>query len=186
MVKKSSQGVKEERNFKLDVSEDDKEQILEGYAVVFESPATHGFTEIIDKRALDNTDLSDVALRYNHKDNVLILARTRNNSLTLMPDNKGLYIRAKLINTSTNNDIYAMVKSGLLEKMSFSFTIGKDEWDYEKNERRILSIDKIFDVSIVDHPFYDDTEVFARSKKIAENKQLSFEKEKINLLLDTY
>ena len=73
------------------------EMIVEGYAVVFDSPATHGFTEIIKKGAFDNCDMKDVPLKYNHDDSHLILARTRNNSLQLEVDDKGLKIRAKLM-----------------------------------------------------------------------------------------
>ena len=39
------------------------EMIIEGYPIIFNSPATHGWTEIIDERALDNTDMTDVPLK---------------------------------------------------------------------------------------------------------------------------
>ena len=70
-----------EIEFKALDNEDDK-MVIEGYAINFNSPATHyGMTEIIDSKALDNTDMSDVPLKYNHDDSHLILARTRNGSL---------------------------------------------------------------------------------------------------------
>ena len=47
--------------------------------------------------------------------------------------------------------------------MSFAFTVDKDEYDYDTDTRKILSIDKLFDVSVVDTPFYDSTSVYARS-----------------------
>lgn len=138
------------------------EMIIEGYPIIFNSPATHGWTEIIDERALDNTDMSDVPLKYNHDDSHLIMARTRNNSLELKKDEKGLYMRAKLIDTQSNKDIYKSIKSGLLDKMSFAFIVDADEYDYDTDTRKILSIEKLFDVSVVDMPFYDATSVYAR------------------------
>ena len=54
--------------------------IVEGYAVVFDSPATHGFTEIVDRNAFNGCDMKDVCMKYNHDDSHRILARTRNNS----------------------------------------------------------------------------------------------------------
>lgn len=138
------------------------EMIIEGYPIIFNSPATHGWTEIIDERALDNTDMSDVPLKYNHDDSHLIMARTRNNSLELKKDEKGLYMRATLIDTQSNKDIYKSIKSGLLDKMSFAFIVDKDEYDYDTDTRKILSIEKLFDVSVVDMPFYDATSVYAR------------------------
>lgn len=138
------------------------EMIIEGYPIIFNSPSTHGWTEIIDERALDNTDMTDVPLKYNHDDSHLIMARTRNNSLELKKDEKGLYMRATLIDTQSNKDIYKSIKSGLLDKMSFAFIVDADEYDYDTDTRKILSIEKLFDVSVVDMPFYDATSVYAR------------------------
>jgi len=68
--------------FRAEDTEDNKMEI-KGYAVVFNSPETYGYTEVIDSRALDETDMSDVVLRYNHNDSFMVLARTRNKSLQL-------------------------------------------------------------------------------------------------------
>lgn len=180
---------KECRMLEIRALEDDK-MVLEGYAVMFDSPATHYYTEIIDRNAFNGCDMKDVSLKYNHEDNILIMARTRNNSLQLIVDDNGLKIRAELIDTQSNKDIYKMVQAGLLDKMSFAFTVAKDEWDYESDTRRILSIDKLFDVSVVDVPFYDTTEIYARNKEQFEKekqehtqKELDLEKEKLKLKL---
>lgn len=167
---------------------ENENMIIEGYAVVFDSPATHyGYTEIVDRNAFNECNMQDVCMKYNHEDNFLILARTRNQSLQLTVDDKGLKIRANLIDTTQNKDIYKMIQSGLLDKMSFAFTVDKEEYDYETDTRRILSIDKLYDVSVVDVPFYENTEIFARSKedyiKEKEQKELQLEKEKMKLLL---
>lgn len=167
---------------------ENENMIIEGYAVVFESPATHyGYTEIVDRNAFNECNMQDVCMKYNHEDNFLILARTRNQSLQLTVDDKGLKIIANLIDTTQNKDIYKMVQAGLLDKMSFAFTVDKEEYDYETDTRRILSIDKLYDVSVVDVPFYENTEVFARSKedylKEKEQQNIELEKEKMKLLL---
>lgn len=180
--------IKEVRLTEVRALEDEKEMIVEGYAVIFDSPATHyGFTEIIDRNAFNGCDMSDVCMKYNHEDNFLILARTRNNSLELFVDDKGLKIRAKLIDTTNNRDIYKMIQSGLLEKMSFAFTVKEEDYDYETDTRRVIKIDKLYDVSVVDVPFYESTEIFARSKedylKEKEERELELEKEKIRILL---
>jgi HK97 family phage prohead protease len=157
--------------------------IIEGYAVVFDSPATHyGFTEIIDRGAFIGTDMKDVPLRYNHNDSWLLLARTRNNSLQLMVDEKGLFIRAELIDTQANRDIYTSIQAGLLDKMSFAFTTTKDEWNYDTDTRRVLQIDRLFDVSVVDTPFYDTTSIYARALDELESGKRALESEKTRLL----
>lgn len=167
---------------------EDGKMIIEGYAVVFDSPATHGYTEIIDKHAFNGADLSDVIMKYNHDDSRLLIARTRNNSLQLTVDDKGLWVHAELIDTTANLDVYKSVRAGLLDKWSFAFTVDKQEWDYEKDIRRILKFDKIFDVSLVDVPFYDQTEVYARdlesfSKDKEAYEKFKLEKEKLKIRL---
>lgn len=156
------------------------EMYLEGYAIVFDSSATHKmtnytFTETIQRGALDNCDMSDVPLRYNHRDSFLVLARTRNRSLELMVDDRGLKIRAKLIDTSTNRDIYQSVKEGLIDKMSFAFTVAPegDSWTYGDNSanRTVTNINKLYDVSLVDVPFYDSTSIYARTLELLESNR---------------
>ena len=151
--------------------------VVEGYAVVFDTPATHGFTEIVDKNAFNGCDMKDVCLKYNHDDSHLILARTRNNSLRLTIDNKGVFIHAELIDTTSNRDIYKMIQAGLLDKMSFAFTVEEEKWDLATDTRTILKIDKLFDVNVVDTPFYDTTSIYARALNTLEN-----EKEKLDNL----
>ena len=73
------------------VENEENKMLIEGYAITFDKPATHQygsrkFTEIIKKGALDKTDMKDVPMRYNHNDNVMIMARTRNKSLKLTVD----------------------------------------------------------------------------------------------------
>lgn len=168
---------------------DENEMIIEGYAVVFNQLADMSYyKEKISRNAFDNTDMSDCVLKYNHENSFLILARTRNKSLELIPDEHGLKIRAKLIDTTNNRDIYKMIKEGLLDKMSFGFSVRKQEWDYENDIRTVIDISKLFDVSIVDFPAYNGTEVKTRKKdeyllekdKYLESKK---EREKSNLKL---
>ena len=163
-------------NLEVRADEENKEKmIVEGYAVVFDSPATHGFTEIIDRDAFNGCDMKDVCLKYNHDDSHLILTRTRNKSLSLSIDDKGLFIRAELIDTTSNRDIYKMIQAGLLDKMSFAFTVEEEKWDLATDTRTILRIDKLFDVSVVDTPFYDTTSIYARALSTLEGEKEKLE-----------
>lgn len=171
------------------IQEENDEMIVEGYAAVFEKETDLGwYKEVIDREAFNNCDMSDCVLKYNHNDSCLILARTRNKSLELTIDAVGLKIRAKLIDTTQNKDIYKMIKAGLLDKMSFAFSVRKQKWNYETDTRRITEISKLFDVSVVDVPAYDATEIYARNKETYEKEKQDYqknklEKEKLKLLL---
>ncbi len=177
------------------IQNEENKMIIEGYAVVFDSPShpIYGeWIEYVDRNAFNGCDMKDVVLRYNHKDSFPIMARTKNQSLQLIVDDRGLKVIAELIDTINNRDLYKSIQEGLVDKMSFRFSVSKNDWDYSTTptSRRILQFDKIFDVSIVDEPAYEATEVYARSKEeIQEEKRkyeeqkLEFEKEKLKILL---
>lgn len=140
--------------------EDNDKMEIKGYAVVFNSPETYGYTEVISEHALDEADMSDVVLRYNHNDSFMVLARTRNKSLSLEKDEKGLMIDATLQDDITDHrNIYNAIKSGLIDKQSFAFSVEEDEYDYDTDTRTITKIGKLYDVSVVDQPFYNATDV---------------------------
>ena len=146
--------------------EDEQKMVLEGYAIVFDQETVigdkeKGFIESIDRNALKNANMKDVPMKYNHDDSFLIIARTRNNSLRLTVDDIGLKVRAELIDTDSNKDIYKMVKAGLLDKMSFAFTVSSQKIDRSGDipKRTITGIDRLYDVSIVDLPAYNQTSI---------------------------
>lgn len=166
------------------VDSNDDKMLIEGYAITYEQPATHQygsrkFTEIIKKGALDKTDMKDVPLRYNHNDNVMIMARTRNKSLKLIKDEKGLKVEAELLDTQSNRDLYKGIQKGLIDKMSFAFTVADkgDTWTFGEKEtkREVNNIAKLWDVSVVDTPFYDSTSIYARSFELLESEEKRLE-----------
>ena len=176
--------IKSAHQFDEELDRDKYVGIVEGYAVRFESPATYEYTEIIDRNALNNTNMKDTVLRYNHSEDSFSVARTRNRSMELTIDEIGLKVRAKIINTQYGRDLYRMIQEGLVDQMSFAFTVKNDNWDSETKTRRILEIDKLYDVSAVDQPFYEDTVIVARSlsdfeKEAEEKRKLELEKEKM-------
>lgn len=156
------------------------EKVAEGYATTFDEPyelmqfddwdgyRVH-FLEQVSKEAFDNTDMSDVILQYNHEGRVF--ARTSNNTLELRTDAHGLHVKADLSGTESGRGLYEEIKGGYTNKMSFGFTVSKDERtekkDDENKERTILrtitGISKLWDVSAVSIPANDGTEISARS-----------------------
>lgn len=166
--------------------EDGGKLVIEGYAAVYDSETLigseeWGFFERIEKGAFEGANMKDVPLKYNHDNAVPILARTRNKSLTLTPDDKGLHVRAELLDTTDGIDMYKRIKAGLIDKMSFAFTV-KDELITDENKkhmkRSIKKFDRIFDVSVVDVPAYEDTSIYARSLELAEAWRGTSEEEK--------
>ena len=176
---------RETRLAEVELIEENEKMILEGYAIVYNEETLigseeYGFIESISPDAISEDAIRDVPMKYNHMDSFLIIARTKNQSLQLTSDEKGLKVRAELLDTQHNKDIYKMVKSGLLESMSFAFTVKEQEWDHDGDipKRYIKSIDRLYDVSIVDIPAYDSTSIYARSLESMDLELKTMELEK--------
>ena len=147
-------------------SEEADSYIVEGYATTFDDPydfGRGGMKECINRSALDGADMSDVIFQYNHEG--MVLARQRNNSLAVMCDDHGLYVKADLKGTAQGRDLHEAIKCGLVDRMSWGFTVAEDGWDYDPETRTsyVTKVDKVFDVSAVSIPANEGTEIKARS-----------------------
>jgi len=130
---------------------------VEGYASVFNSMSEDlgGFREIVLPGAFSNVLDNDVRALYNHDSNYL-LARTTSGTLELKEDDKGLYYRFEMPNTSYGNDMLELFRRGDLSQSSFGFTVEKDSWRMEEGQhvRYIERVGSLFDVSPVVYPAY--------------------------------
>lgn len=155
----------------FETREENDTGIITGRPVVFNSVTDLGFCdEVIDSRALDKTDLTDVRLCLDH-DTSYVYARSRNNNefstMQIYTDSQGLGFRANLAigESPKAQDYYSAVKRKDIDKMSFMFTVDGVEWeglDTDHPTRRITSIGKIFEISAVTFPAYDSTSIEAR------------------------
>lgn len=138
---------------------------ISGYASVFNRRSVYlGFIEIIEKGSFDGCDMFDVIATCEHNMHKP-LARTTNQTLTLTVDNTGLHYEAKMADVSYARDLAVLLKTKLINKSSFGFTIDKEEWDYEGDipVRRILKFAWLRDVGPVINPAYQDTTASVRS-----------------------
>ena len=169
---------REYRNMRLEVRElpdgedREEERIVTGYASTFDEPyllfSGEGweFWEVVDRNAFDNTDMDDVIMQYDHKGRVF--ARTRNKTLEVKSDDKGLFIEADLSGTEIGRELYEEIRGGYTDRMSFGFTVNGELEEREKDEngvarytRHITSVEKLYDVSAVSIPANDGTSIGA-------------------------
>lgn len=156
------------------------EMIARGYATTFNEPyhlfdyddwdgyRVH-FWEQVDPGAFTNTKMNDTIMQYNHEGRVF--ARVKNGTLSLKPDEHGLYVEANLGGTELGRQLYEEIKGGYTDKMSFGFTVNADELKQERNDeakdikvlRTITDVGVLWDVSAVSIPANDGTEISARS-----------------------
>ena len=145
----------------------DSDYYVEGFATTFNKPYLLyewdgvKYYEEIDRHALDEADLSDVIMQYDHQGKVL--ARLSNKTLGLEPTDEGLFIYADLSKSQAAKELYEEIRNGLITKMSWAFTVAEDKYNRETRTRTITKIKKVYDVSAVSIPANNDTEISARS-----------------------
>ena len=131
---------------------------LVGYAAVWDSPSEPlPYTEFVRRGAFSKTinDGADVRLLIDHGG--VPLARTKSGTLNLEEDEKGLLVEADLdpLNPDAARVISAM-RRGDMSQMSFAFRAIKDSWNDDRSVRELREV-KLYDVSIVTFPAYENT-----------------------------
>lgn len=167
-------------------SSDDNGMTVEGYAMLYDQPSVPmPFVEYIDRGALDNVDLSKVLLLYGHDLNS-VLARSDAENLQLRADDKGLWFRATLPDTTLGRDTYTNVANGNLKGCSVGFKIGDDKW-LQGNDGQVIhhirSFDQLIEISITPIPAYTETSVDVQRSLEAfmkgENKEVEIDYNKL-------
>ena len=147
---------------------EEESYMVEGYASTFEpyvllSYDGIDYKEQIDPKAFDEADMSDVIFCRDHQGTVF--ARTRNNTLSVMADEKGLYTRTNLSKTASAREMYEEIKAGMYDQMSFAFIVEEEDYDMSTHTRTIKRIGKVFDVSAVSFPANPGTDISAISAR---------------------
>ena len=178
----------ESRSYSCEVRADGDGQgsIITGRPIVYGSMTDIGgwFAEVIDRGALDTSDLTDVRFLVNHDAQKIPLARSRrnngNSTMQLSVDDSGLNIRAEL-DTENNPEakaLYSAVSRGDISGMSFMFSVKSERWDNLDSDyptRHILQIGSVVEVSACTFPAYTSTEISARGKDALESARSALE-----------
>ena len=153
-------------------SEEDAEaperKMVEGYASTFETYTLFDFgdeewRERIEPTAFDEADMTDVVFLRDHTGRVY--ARTKNNTVALSIDEKGLFTITDLSRTAAAREMYEDIESGNYSQMSFAFTVAEDHFEESKEgDRKIITriidrIKKVYDISAVAFPANPTTDI---------------------------
>lgn len=183
------------RNLEFEVRAEQNEQhghFISGRPIVYDARTNIGaWDEIIDRGALDETDLKDVRFLINHNVDMIPLARSRNNNanstMQMSVDENGMEIRVDLDieNNADAKSLYSAVNRGDITGMSFMFSVDKDKWDEADSDhptRHIRSIRRVLEVSAVTFPAYAQTSIQTRGLSEAlDNAKESLENERNRL-----
>ena len=181
--------ITKDREYRSCVLNDTGEMRIEGVPIVFDTPTVMWeydgikYYELIDRNALQNAKIDDVVLNVNHEGEAR--AKTKNKTLNIEVRDKDVFISADLSKNASGRELYESIQNGFYDKMSFAFTASETSYDTETRTRKILKIDRLYDVSAVDFPAYNQTSIQARSffelenaKEIRELMDLETEVEK--------
>lgn len=149
------------------IEDNSQELIVRGIPVVFNSPTVIceidgiEYKEQIDPGAFNGCDMSDFIFNRNHGFNDgTVYARSKNNSITYQITQRGLEFEAHLDNEDERHRaLYRDIEKGRIDKMSFSFVAKEDSYNRETHTRTVLRFKKLYDVSAVDFPAYNDTSI---------------------------
>lgn len=168
-----------------------KDNLCSGYAVVFNSPSSQdlGFIEIIHRGAItqETINKSDVLAKFNHEQ-VLARCKYGKGSLQLEVDERGLFYSFEIANTQVGNELRTHLQRGDLNQSSFAFSIDKNNPKAEKwtkradglMQRDIYLIDRLYDISPVWFPCYEETTASLRYNEV------KAQSEEIDKILSVY
>ena len=177
----------EKRSFSFEVRAEETEEgnIITGRPIVYDTRTDIGcYDELIERGALDRTDLTDVRFLVNHDFSRIPLARSRrnngNSTMFLSVDDQGMNIRVTL-DTENNAEaraLYSAVQRQDISGMSFCFSVSDEEWDDLDSDhptRRIKAISSVVEVSAVTFPAYESTEISTRNKAALDNAKAALD-----------
>ena len=150
---------------------DDAAPVLVGYASTFDQPyAVERVQESIDRRAFDRTLVeSPNVFAFMGHDQSRIIARTRNGTLSLHPDEIGLRVEIHPIDTTESRDAFTLVGGGTIDAMSFGFSVVQQKFENRDGvvHRKILDVD-LYEVSLVAFPANPSATLSKRARDLAE------------------
>lgn len=121
-----------------------------GYAIRYGVPSQPlPFTEFIEPGAARRSlkARNNVKAFVNHDTN-LVIGSTRAGTLKLTEDSQGVIAEIHLPETTYGRDLAVSVQRGDVSGMSFGFSVVKDKWSEDYNERNVLEL-RVHEVSPV-------------------------------------
>ena len=163
---------------KFETREADGEMYISGYFAVFNSEYEMwpGAVESIADTAFDGALADDIRCLIDHETR-LVLGRNKAGTLTLKVDARGLWGEVKINpNDQDAVNLYERVKRGDVDQCSFGFDILDEEFeDRGDSVKWTIKKVKLYEVSVVTFPAYEETSISARKRQLGEIKKRSVE-----------
>ena len=155
---------------------EDSNLFIEGYASVF--GVVDSYDDVVVKGAFTNTLINDakrVKFCWQHNlDDVI------GKIIEMREDDRGLWFKAKISNTSKGKDVAILVEDNALDEVSFAYRTKKYLMDEETDIRKLLEVELI-EISLVTRAanpqaIITGTEKKSEEEKLAEAVEIIFSK----------
>lgn len=155
---------REYKAFKFELESSDESGEFSGYAAVFGNRDSGD--DIIEKGAFSKTireDFDRIKILALHNDCWLPVGKP----IELREDEKGLFIRGKISDTSMGRDIQTLLKDGVLNELSIGYDAVAFDFDSETGVRHLKEI-RLWEVSVVTWAMNDQARI-EEVKSVAED-----------------
>lgn len=149
------------------------EMIAEGIAIVYDQiTIIWGDEEVIARgAAAESIENDDIRAVWNHN-NAIVLGRKKSGTLEIWEEKDGVHVRIHFPDSEEGRSKFKSIERGDVSQMSFAFDVIEGEWNVREEDektiwtRRIIKL-KIYEVSPVTFPQYEETAIEARCKEMA-------------------
>lgn len=144
---------------------EDSNLFIEGYASVF--GVVDSYNDIVVQGAFTNTLINDakrVKFCWQHNMDDVI-----GKIIEMREDDRGLWFRAKISNTSKGKDVAILVEDDALDEVSFAYRTKKYLIDEETDIRKLLEVELI-EISLVTRAANPQAVITGTEKKSEEEK----------------
>ena len=170
---------------RFETREQDNDLYISGYFAVFGSTYEiwEGMSESIDAHAFDDQLNEDIRALIDHETR-LVIGRTKAGTLQLRVDDTGLWGDVKINRNDVDAmNVYERVKRGDVDQCSIGFEIiDEDVSSIDNKTHWTIKEVKLYEVSIVTFPAYEETCVSARKRQLEDMTKRSFEAWKMNTM----
>ena len=168
---------------------DEPSFFVEGYASTFEEYTLFEdeeaiYNERIEPTAFNEADMTDVVFLLDHTGRVY--ARTKNGTVELSVDDKGLFSRTDLSKTEASRSVYEDIEAGNYDQMSFAFTVAEQRFEEKRSEgekpiytRIIDRVKKVYDISAVGFPANPTTNIGIATREAFDGAIEGFKAERL-------
>jgi hypothetical protein len=144
------------------------ENEFEGYASVFRN--VDSYRDVIEPGAFTKTIQENKRIKVLWQHDPM---QPIGKPILMQEDNHGLYVKAKISDTTLGREAMALMRDGVIDELSIGFNTVKEDWDKDQQVRRIKEV-KLWEFSPVTFAANDQAAITAVKNNSFDVERLLF------------